>query len=309
DHADRRRRVHSPRDVAVDVLVVEAHVPAGDGRTQREAGLFDAVDGLGQLVVHARVGGVAEVEVVRDAQRFGPNATEVAGRLRDRVGGAQTGAQVNVARVAVDGGGDAAARALDAQHGGIGAARQYHGVRHDLVVVPPVDRFLAGDGGGREEGQQRTGRVGHLRHAAQVAAARGQDGVVLTPLPHVLGRPVQSLDRHGGDDLAAFQQAQLAVVPHHADPGRLEAETVEQAQQLHFATRLGGGPHAFLRFGQHDLEGSHALLAPGDRVEVEVHALAGTVSHLGDAGGQAGGAHVLHTGDEVAGERLEAGLE
>ena len=75
-HADDRRRPDAP----ATRFVVEANVPAHDRDAEGLAGLGDALDDLGQLVVHGRVVGRAEVEAVSDGQRLALPCTRRCGR-------------------------------------------------------------------------------------------------------------------------------------------------------------------------------------------------------------------------------------
>src|SRR5690606_4947837 len=127
-----------------------------------------AIYGPLELVVHGRVRRVAEVEVVGDAEWRGADAAEVAGGLGDRVRRAEARLEVDVARVAVGGRGDAERAALDAQHGGVRPSGDDHGVGHHLVVEALVHRALVGDRGRREQRQQGRAVVFRFGQRAEV---------------------------------------------------------------------------------------------------------------------------------------------
>ena len=69
------------------------------------------------------------------------------------------------------------------------------------------------------------------------------------------------------------------------------------------------GEHALLALGRHHLEGLHARLAPGDDVDVDVHAHAAARRGLRRRAGEAGAAEVLDPDHQAAVEQLETRLD
>ena len=69
------------------------------------------------------------------------------------------------------------------------------------------------------------------------------------------------------------------------------------------------GDHPLLALGDHDLDRRQVGLPQRDAVEVDVEARASAPGHLGERGGEPGGAEVLQRLDEPALGELEAGLD
>ena len=114
--------------------------------------------------------------------------------------------------------------------------------------------------------------------------------------------------RDRADDLAVEERAQLAGVADVAD--RRAGQLPLRAHALHRLEHLRphDGDHALLRLGDHDLPRLHLRLAQRDAVEVDVDAGA-VARHLGERGGEAGGAAVLQRLDEPALDELERRLD
>src|SRR5262249_29640021 len=87
---------------------------------------------------------------VRDRERTGAHADEVARRLRDRGGGTGERVGARYARLRVHRDGDAVAAPLDAQDGGV-AAGPDDGVGPDHLVVRAIDGAGGGDARGGED--------------------------------------------------------------------------------------------------------------------------------------------------------------
>ena len=68
------------------------------------------------------------------------------------------------------------------------------------------------------------------------------------------------------------------------------------------------GDHPLLALGDHDLPGLHSLLAQRHAVEVDVDPGA-VARHLGERGGEAGGATVLQRLDQPSLDQLQRGLD
>ena len=115
--------------------------------------------------------------------------------------------------------------------------------------------------------------------------------------------------RDRADDLAVEERAQLAGVGDLADHGVHAAPTARR-RACTALEQLGphDGDHPLLRLGDHDLPRLDARLAQRHAVEVDVDAGA-VARHLGERGGEPGGAAVLQRLDEPALDELERRLD
>ena len=111
----------------------------------------------------------------------------------------------------------------------------------------------------------------------------------------------------GGEGVAVVD-AHEAVVSDFAEHGGVEAPLVEYGAGLFLLALLHDHEHALLGFGEHDLIGVHAALAPGNVGQVDLDAGACVGRTLDGGGGEAGSAEVLHTDDHAQVEHFEAGL-
>src|SRR5690606_21456004 len=124
------RRMYRLMTRTLPELVVEADVASRHRRPKGRARCTDAGDRALQLVVDGGHRWVAEVEVVRDAERSSPHAGDVPRGFGNSVRCAEERVEVHVARVAVDGRSYAEGRALHAQHGRVGLTGQDDAVGH-----------------------------------------------------------------------------------------------------------------------------------------------------------------------------------
>ena len=301
DGADGRGRL----DRGALGLVVERDVARHDREIQVAAGLAHAPDGFDDLAHDLGLFGIAEIQVVGDRQRHRAGGRQVAIGLGHRLAATLVRVGLAIARRAVGSDGDRLVAAVDAHHGGV-AARTLHGVAHDHVVVLLVDPAL---GGQIRAGQQLLERIG----GADVFHVLDVDHRLLGglyPRAVVFRRRLgQGIDGQVGDDLAMALEHHAARVGQGADDGEVQLPLVHDRAGHVFLARLDDHEHAFLRLGQHDLIGAHALFAHGDAVEVQFHAQAALGRHLERGRGQAGRAHVLDGDDDVGGHQLQAGFD
>ena len=188
------------------------------------------------------------------------------------------------------------------------AARAKHGARADQLVVLLVHPALGADVGRGQKGSEDGRRVGRLGDSRRVERLGGQMGG-----PLGLEGVARGLGQVGHGKVAHLEalpvQAQAAVTGQV--PDRRAGQLVPGAGGLDLgqAPRLDDGQHPLLRLGDHDLERLHALLAPGDEVEVEACAHLAAGGHLGHGRGQARRAQVLQRDDEAGARELEGALE
>src|SRR5436305_3041686 len=140
-------------------LVIKTHVAAGDGDLQLLASLGDAVDGLRELPHDVRLLRVAEVQAIGRTDGRRARTRDFAGSLRYGVHRADTRIEIAPATVAIESHGQAAVRALDADHAGIAGTGSLDcvGLHHVIVLLP--DPAFAGDVGAREQRLQLSGKV------------------------------------------------------------------------------------------------------------------------------------------------------
>ena len=74
-------------------------------------------------------------------------------------------------------------------------------------------------------------------------------------------------------------------------------------------SRRDDGQHPLLALAGHDLPGLHALLTPGHRGDVDVHADAAPTGRLTGGAGQTGAAQVLDPDHQLGVEQFQAGLD
>ena len=164
----------------------------------------------------------------------------------------------------------------------------------------------------------------HVRAAPQVRRAEQVDEGLPEPRPGRSGdrrslgpRPLRDLVARAlvgeeacwdlAHDLVFPESAQQPRVGHLADDGTGEpppvAERLDRVEHL----RPDDRDHALLALGDHHLPGLHALFPQRDAVEVEVDP--GLARHLGERGGETGGAAVLQRLDEAALDELDRDLD
>ena len=118
-HSDDRRR----QDGLTARLIVEGNVASHDREIERTARVRDPLDGTDELPEDLRTLGRAEVETVGHAEGSAPGTGHVPGRLRHRHGRPAARVERDVTGITVGGDNNASPRALDAQHGRVGARR------------------------------------------------------------------------------------------------------------------------------------------------------------------------------------------
>ena len=150
DAADDRSRV----DRAPVGLVVERDVARDDRNAQRLASLRHSLDRLGELPRDLALLRVAEVETVRQPDRLGAGAGDVARRLEHGERAARPRPEATHAALAVERDGESAVAGPKPQHGGV-QPRPAHGARADEVVVAAVDPLPAADVRRAEQLEQR----------------------------------------------------------------------------------------------------------------------------------------------------------
>ena len=197
---------------------------------------------------------------------------------------------------------EAAVAGPQPQDGGVEAGAP-HGARADEMVVALGTRPRGSAGSASRAG----------RRATREAAARGRSGdrrsLGPRPLLDLVARALvgEEARRDLADDLVLPERAQQPGVGHLADDGAGElppvAERLDRLEHL----RPDDRDHPLLALGDHDLPGLHALLPQRDAVEVEVDA--GLARHLGERGGETGGAAVLQRLDEAALDELDRDLD
>ena len=161
----------------------------------------------------------------------------------------------------------------------------------------------------------RERRLGEASSASSVAAVSpGRSGVGASGWrarragDHVARAVVgEEAGRDRADLLAVPEAAQHAAVGDLADHRVVQLPAV--AHGLDGLEEAGAHDrnHPLLALGDHDLPGLHAVLAA--RNAVEVHLDADLAGHLGEGGGETGGAAVLQRGDEAALGELHRDLD
>src|SRR5207248_2476431 len=282
DAADHRRRRNRPPAG----LVVEGHVARDDRNPERLRRLRDALDRFRELPADLRLLGIAEVEAGGQRERLAPGAGDAARRVEDRFAPGRP--RIPLAeRRPVERDREPAPGRPQPQHRRA-EPRPAHRARLDKVVVLLVDpglRLVV-------DGVDLDG------------AARGRQSVDLVA-GTLVGQPPGG-ELAGG--LVVEEDAQLAAVGDLADRGVVELPAVEHSLYVSEPLRLNDGDHPLLALGDHDLPRLHSLLAQRHAVEVDVDPGA-VARHLGERGGEAGGATVLKRLDQPSFDQLQRGLD
>ncbi len=182
-------------------LVVERDVARNDGEIQRAAGLGHALDALGELGHDLRPLGIAEIHAVGQRQRLRARGGEIAPGLGhgllaafERIGGAIAGRDIAGER-------ERLARAVDANHRGVGAGAHHRVAHHHVVVLFP-NPALGGEVGRAHQRKQRVreavrgGNAIRAHRARASAAARwgGRKPALRRTASRWAGRPRRGLD-------------------------------------------------------------------------------------------------------------------
>ncbi len=202
---------------------------------------------------------------------------------------------------AVERDGEAAVARPQAQHGRVEAGPA-HRARADEVVVAAVDVRPAADVHRAEQREQRLGRVrqrGRLDRC-RLGAGHGLDRVARALVGEEAGRDL-------AHDLVRPEGAQQAGVGHLADDCVVQLPAIADGEHVLEHLRADDGDHPLLALGDHHLPRLHPLLAERHLVEPEVDP--GLAGHLGEGGGEAGGAAVLQRLDEAGLDELERDLD
>ena len=241
DDGDGRRGVNCTERPA---LVIERDIAAGDRRVEGAAALCQTAHGFLELPENLRVVRVAEVEVVRRAERGGPGTREVAASLGDSGLPAFVRVEIDVNPVAVASEGDVfvghwrtggsglaslrcrifglrdgQAVALDADDCRV-AAGANDGAVTDHVIVLAIDPVLRGDGVVGEELLEVARRVRRVGDAIEAEGPHRFHVGRFFRLALINRRFVRELlRRHVHDDVAAVAHDHPARVRHDADLG------------------------------------------------------------------------------------------
>ena len=146
NHGDGRSGVDRPGRA----FVVEADVAPGDRDAEGAASLGNSLHGGTELVEVLGLVGIAEIEIVGDADRNGSGAGKVAGALGNGNTGTDRGIEFAVDGVAVGGGGKDLVRLTDNENGRIGTGKNGRSSANHVVVLAP-DPALASDTGMSKE--------------------------------------------------------------------------------------------------------------------------------------------------------------
>src|SRR5580658_3699133 len=119
----------------------------------------------------------------------------------------------------------------------------------------------------------------------------------------------ESRVRNLGHDFAVLQHAQRVAGRYRAYLDCVESPFFEDAEDFTLTSFLRDEQHAFLRFAEHDLVGSHARFTLGHAVEFDFDADAAAAAHFAGGTGEAGSAHILNPDDRTRLHGLEAGFE
>ena len=161
-HADHGRGVNGlNRSIVRSGLVVQRDIAAGHRGFQHATGLGDTATGHRKLPVTPPRLRRRKIQIVRDRQRLGTHATEIAGGLGHCGHGASLGIESNPAVRAVDRGRHATDLIL---HGVLGtqadnscvpSTGRHHRVGQNLLVVLAIDPAFAGNGGVVQQAHQQ----------------------------------------------------------------------------------------------------------------------------------------------------------
>ena len=231
-------------------------------------------------------------------------------RRSDVAGGFEHGAGTGGPRVegrrparAVEGDGQAAQRGPEPQDGGVQPGPA-HGPRADEMVVALVDGPATAH---VRRGEQCEELVALGADGRVLDRRRERAGLGLEPVARRVLREVADGDR--SDLLLVVERAQEARVRDHADLGAVELPAGADLLDGGEALRGDDRHHPLLALGDHDLDRLEIGLAQRDTVEVHVDPGPSTVRHLGQGGGEPGGAEILEGLDEAALDQLEARLD
>ena len=300
DATDDGRRV----DRAPIRLVVERDVPGDDRDPQCLARLRHPLDRLDELPGDRALLRVAEVEAVGEAERLGAGAGDVPRRLEHCEPAAGARIEPPHPAGAVERDGEAAVAGPQAQHGRVEPGPA-DGAGADEVVVAAVDRRAAADVVAAEQLDERVLVRRRVERTLQQSVAWLLARLRLDAVARALVGEQSRRDL--ADDLIPPESAQKAGVGDLADDGRVQLPALADCEHVVEHLRADDRDHPLLALADHHLPRLHPLLAERHRVEAEVDPA--LPRHLGEGGGEAGGAAVLQRFDETGLDELDRDLD
>ncbi len=142
-HSDRRRRKHR----SFRILIVERDVSSGNGRFEGTARISHSAYGFLKNPVDLRFVRIAEIQAIRDGNRFSSAANNVSSRFGNGNLPSFSRIQIHVPAVAIRFDSQAPFGSLDADNRRVRRPRSNHRVRPNHGVVLLKDPFLRGNVG------------------------------------------------------------------------------------------------------------------------------------------------------------------
>ena len=322
DNSDRGGRV----DRSVRILIVKTDIAACDRCAKDIACLCQTSHRFLELIEQFRMMRIAEIEIIRTAQRDRSGAGQIAGAFCHHRLAAFIGIQIDISAIAVHchsdiffgSGGNGLGLTfgqhrqtvgLDAHHGGIGTGADHGTIAH-LMIVLAIDPVLGSD---RRNGQQSFQILRHVRGILNGADLKGANVIQIFRFfgfAVIDRRIIGDLGcRNVGYHFAVIADDHAACVRDHADlrPGQIPF--VKDALHFGFVTFVDDDEHTFLRFAQHDLIGCHAGGALRYFAQLDLDAGAGAGRGFAGGTGQACRAHILDAGNSVlGGQQFQTGF-
>ena len=246
--------------------------------------------------------GVPEVEAVRQPERLPAGARDVPRGLEDGKRAGRSRIEPGDRPGPVERDGDAAERGAKPEDGAV-EPRAAHRPRADEVVVLLVDRPPVGE---VRSAQQREERLLPRERDPDRDQLAPRPRPLLDEVPRRLLRQERRWNR--ADRLALEGAAQLAGVGDLAYLRVLELPPPQHGLDGVAHLRPNDRHHPLLALGDHDLPGREVGLAERHPVERDVDAGA-VARHLGERGGEPGGAAVLQRLDQAALDELDGCLD
>ena len=263
---------------------------------------------------------VAEIQIIRGADRCGSAAGEITRALGYRGLGAFVGIQIHMRRVAIYcqchkflgelltiiATGHTVG--LDPNHGGV-AAGIHHRVGAHHVIILAIDPVLGGNAGPFEQLLQCLCGIIQIVDALQRVAAHIGKVSRFTRFAMINGRVISKLaGRQIGHHFAVIFYHHLAGIGHKTDLRPRQIPFIEDPFHLFLAPLGHDDEHALLRFAQQHLVRCHAGAALRHLGQINLNPRAAACRGFASGTSEPGGTHVLNAGHGAGGQQFEAGF-
>ncbi len=205
-------------------LVIETHIPAGDGSIQRDTGFTHAVNTLFKHIINFRLIRIPEVQAISDSQRFCSAASHIPGTFGDGCLGTFKGVKIAIATVTVSCRSDCDIAITKLEHRSITAGFNHCSNAHHMVILPK-DVSLGSNIRSTHQSVQNLVHILRMFHAAEVEVLQFVQMSRAQCLPLINGSfPAQNEVIRGDlrlNSITIFDSENL-IIGSHADLNRIE---------------------------------------------------------------------------------------